>query len=383
MYSRNYYESHVKAVSGLKQIGLIVNPVAGLGGRVGLKGSDGAETQLRARTLGAESPSPSRTVEALRALKGLAFTLYTYPGDMGENEARDAGLKAVTVGELVGESGPQDTVDAARLLRDRGVELILFSGGDGTARDILRAIDADVPVLGIPSGVKIHSAVFAVSPKAAGFLAAGYIRGEDTEFRDAEVMDVDEEAFRRNVLSARLYGYMRTLFKRDLTQRSKEVGPSNDELDAEAVAAEIVSEMDTDTVYIIGPGTTTKKIMDQLGLEKTLLGVDLVKGGKLLALDVNEDKIIEIIDDGRAKVIVSVIGGQGFILGRGNQQISPKVIRKVGKDNIIVAATPGKLAALRGSPLKVDTGDPELDKELQGFKRVVTGFGRNTICRVT
>ena len=369
----------------MKTVGLIVNPVAGMGGAVGLKGSDGDEVLRRARELGAE---PQALLRAARALKALndgspGFKLYTYPGEMGEDEAVRAGLKPNVVGEITrGRTTARDTKNAASALANLGVDLLLFAGGDGTARDIYEAIDSRVTLLGIPSGVKVHSGVYAATPEAAGRLAASYLRGEVAETRDAEVMDIDEDAFRENRLSARLYGYMRIPYAPQYLQGSKEGGASQEPLDLEAIAADIVEEMDSGALYIVGPGSSTAPVLKQLGLEKTLLGVDVVRGGELVAKDANEKQILELLEGSEAKIIVTVIGGQGFIFGRGNQQISPSVIRAVGKKNIIVVATPQKLASLRGRPLLVDTGDPELDEELRGFMRVVTGYGRRTIIKV-
>jgi predicted polyphosphate/ATP-dependent NAD kinase len=371
-------------LSVLKKLGLIVNPVAGLGGRVGLKGSDGAETLRRARELGAQPQSPARAVQALQAIKtgSPSFKLYTYPGDMGEDEAREAGLHPNVIGKITADATTaEDTKKAATALADLGVDLLLFAGGDGTARDVYEAIDSRVPVLGIPTGVKIHSAVYAVTPAAAGRLAASYLNGEASETRDAEVMDIDEDAFRENRLSARLHGYMKIPYAQEYLQGSKEGGVRQEPLDLEAIAADITDEMEPGVLYIVGPGSSTRPVVEQFGAEKTLLGVDLVMDGELVARDVNEDQILAHLDGRDAKIIVTVIGGQGFIFGRGNQQISPEVIRKVGRDNVIVLATPQKLATLRGRPLRIDTGDPALDEELRGYYKVVTGYRRRTLIK--
>lgn len=368
----------------MKKLGLIVNPIAGMGGRVGLKGSDGEEILRKARELGAEPRSPARTVQALKAVKRgtPSFELYTYPGEMGEYEAREAGLEPNVIGEITtGATTAEDTKRAAAALADLGVDLLLFAGGDGTARDVYEAIDSRVPVLGVPTGVKIHSAVYAVTPAAAGRLVASYLNGEASETRDAEVMDIDEDAFRENRLSARLYGYMKTPYAQEYLQGGKEGGISQEPLDLEAIAADITDEMEPGVLYIVGPGSSTAPVVEQFGAEKTLLGVDLLMDGELMARDVNEAEILAHLDGREAKIIVTVIGGQGFIFGRGNQQISPEVIRRVGGDNVIVLATPQKLATLRGRALRVDTGDPSLDEELRGYYKVVTGYRRRTLIK--
>jgi predicted polyphosphate/ATP-dependent NAD kinase len=231
-----------------------------------------------------------------------------------------------------------------------GVDLILFSVGDGTAKDIYEAINGEIPVLGIPAGVKINSGVYAINPVSAGELACRYLCEGAVTVKESEVMDINEEAFRDNRISSKLYGYLKVPYEKTLIQGSKEGSSYREEFILEAIAQEIVDDMEDNTVYIIGPGSTTKTIVEKLGLEKTLLGVDVVQVGELLALDANESRILELIEGSKVKIIVTVIGGQGFIFGRGNQQISPEVIRRAGKKNILVVATPEKLASLKGGP---------------------------------
>ena len=367
----------------LKRIGLIVNPFAGLGGRVGLKGSDGVETRRRALEMGAVPQSPARTVEALRELEGLdGFLLVTYPGEMGEDEAVEVGIDHEVIGVTSGETGAEDTKRAASEMMEMGVDIIVFSGGDGTARDVYSVIGESVPVLGVPTGVKIHSGVYAIDPKSAGLLLRRFIEGDVHEIRLAEVMDIDEEAFRADVVQARLFGYMNTLFHEELIQGSKEGSGTTDETSTLGVANEVYDEMDSEVLYILGPGTTIKPIADRMGVDKTLLGVDVVKDGKLLYKDANEQQLLNIIGDKKARLYVTVIGGQGFVFGRGNQQLSPSVIRAIGKENIVIVATPNKLATLRGKPLRVDTGDHALDEELKGYHKLHTGYGRRTIYKI-
>ena len=367
----------------LKRIGLIVNPYAGLGGRVGLKGSDGVETRRRALEMGAVPRSAARTVEALLKLEGLdGFLIVTYPGEMGEDEAVEAGIEPEVIGVTSGETSAEDTKRAASEMLAMGVDIIVFSGGDGTARDIYSVIGDRVPVLGIPTGVKIHSGVYAIDPRSAGVLLRRFIEGDAHETRLAEVMDIDEEAFRADVVQARLFGYMNTLFHEDLIQGSKEGSGSTDETSTLGVANEVYDEMDPEVLYILGPGTTIKPIADRMDVEKTLLGIDVVEDGKLLIKDANERQLIDIINGRKARLYVAVIGGQGFVFGRGNQQLSPEVIRAIGRENIMIVATPNKLATLRGKPLRVDTGDHGLDEELKGYYKLHTGYGRRTIYRV-
>jgi len=369
----------------MKRLGFIVNPVAGIGGRVGLKGSDGEAIVKRAVELGAVKLSPGRAVEALRRIARIRelVEVITHPGEMGEDEAREAGFQPTVIGSIAhGSTTREDTIAAARTMAEMGVDLIIFAGGDGTARDLVEAVDGDVPVLGIPAGVKIHSGVFAINPVDAGELAALYLEGGPVKLRELEVMDIDEEAFRDDRLSARLYGYLKVPYVEAMVQNTKSGSATTDEFSLEGIAAEIVEEMEDDVIYVLGPGTTVRPIAEKLGLSKTLLGVDVVLNGELIAADANEEKLLELVEGKEARVIVTVIGGQGFVFGRGNQQISPQVIRSVGSQNITIIATPGKLAALQGRPLLVDTGDPEVDEMLCGYAKVVTEYGRRVVYRV-
>lgn len=369
----------------MKKLGFIVNPVAGMGGRVGLKGTDGKETLKKALELGANPTSAGRAVEALSrlvALKG-EIEIITYPHEMGENEAREAGLEPTVIGDITQDNTTaQDTRKAAMEMNELGVDLILFAGGDGTARDIFEAVDGKVPTIGIPTGVKIQSGVFAINPRRAGDLAARFLKEEVTGLRELEVMDIDEEAYRNDRLSARLYGYLRVPYQESLVQGSKEGSKNSESITLEAIASEVVEGMQNGVLYIIGPGTTTRPIAELLGLKKTLLGVDVILNGRMIAKDANEEKLLELLEGRDARIVVTVIGGQGFIFGRGNQQISPRVIRGIGPSNVIIVATPEKLAALKGKTLLVDTGDPEVDEMLSGYRRVVTGYARSSVYKV-
>jgi predicted polyphosphate/ATP-dependent NAD kinase len=369
-----------------KQIlGLIINPIAGIGGRVGLKGSDGAEIQRRALEMGAVPLAQERTIEALLRLKPLAdgIALVTYPGEMGEDAARACGFDPTVMGAIQpGETTPQDTRDAARAMRDGNAALILFAGGDGTARDMYTAIGHTVPVLGIPAGVKIHSAVFAIHPASAGELAAAYLRGEVVHLREAEVMDMDEDAYRRGIVSPRLAGYLKIPFQRRLVQARKSPSPLGEAAALAAIATDVIDHMDNGTLYIVGPGTTTRPILTQLGLEKTLIGVDVLRDKQIVAADANEATLLSLAEGHPARIVVTPIGGQGYLFGRGNQPISPEVIERVGKDNIIVVSALEKVIALHGRPLLVDTGDREVDRMLCGHIQIITGYNERIVYRV-
>jgi len=383
------------------RLGLIVNPVAGVGGKVGLKGSDGAEIVRRALERGAVREAPQRAALALGRLARLRERLevVTFPGEMGENEARACGFEPLVVAGVTGarwgeaatlpDGSPlttaDDTVAAARALRDMGVGLLLFAGGDGTARDVCRAVGTDLVCLGVPAGVKIHSAVYATTPLGAGELAALYLhdRPAAVRLREAEVMDIDEEAFRGGRVSASLYGYLSVPYERTMVQCAKAGGCAGEEADLAAIAADVVNGMAPGVVYLLGPGTTTRAVAEALGIAKTLLGVDAVRDRRLVGADLGEAEILGLLEPGvGARIVVTVIGGQGHIFGRGNQQLSAAVIRRVGLERVIVIASETKLLSLAGGPLLVDSGDASLDAAFAGYRQVVTSLGRRTMYRV-
>jgi predicted polyphosphate/ATP-dependent NAD kinase len=370
----------------LKKLGLIVNPIAGMGGRVGLKGTDGLDILKKARKLGATPQAQQRTQEALGMLKSLKgkIKIITCAEEMGEESAIQCGFGPEVVG--VGRTSvttASDTHKASLLMRDAGVNLLLFAGGDGTARDIYSAVGGSLVVLGIPSGVKIHSAVFACNPLIAGELAALYLQGRAKKTREVEVMDIDENEYRKGILSAKLYGYLRIPFKKSYVQSLKAGSQPDENYSQEAIAFEVVENMSDEFYYVIGPGTTTRAVMKKLGLENTLLGVDLVYKEKLVGLDVNEAELLEKIKGKKAKLVITPIGGQGYLLGRGNQQISPEIINSVGKENFIVLATTQKINSLHGNPLIVDTGDRKTDKHLSDYYKIITGHRESIVYKVT
>jgi predicted polyphosphate/ATP-dependent NAD kinase len=356
-----------------KTIGFIVNPVAGMGGAVGLKGTDGKAILAQAIALGAKPVATQRAETFLTELspaKG-SLKLLVGAGNMGQSQAEKCGFTCRVIGEGKKETSSEDTQNIAKEILKADVDLLVFCCGDGTTRDILKAVDLKVPVLGVPTGVKMHSAIFAVNPQAAARVAITYLwRG--LPLREAEVMDVDEQAFRQGHLSAELYGYMLSPYEPHLIQGNKMESPMTEsEVENQAaIAIYIIEEMKPDTIYIVGPGTTTRTIGDLLDQKKTLLGVDLFENKKITAKDVNEKQILQAINGKAARIIVTPIGGQGFIFGRGNQQISSKVIRRVGLDNIFVIATKSKLDRLQS--LRVDTGDSELDGQFRehGIKAI-------------
>lgn len=360
------------------RLGLIVNPCAGVGGTVALKGSDGAEIFADALRRGATARAGERATEALLMLAEhvAGVQLYTWGGAMGEASARAAGFDPVVAGHAPDDriTSAADTRAAAETLLESGIELLLFAGGDGTARDILEVVGEQIPVLGIPAGVKMHSGVYAVNPASAGRLLRKLVTDGWIDLVQAEVRDIDEDAFREGVVRTSLYGEMLVPDDQDLLQQVKCAGQAGEEEILQGLAAWVVETMQAGCTYIIGPGSTTATIMQELGLAGTLLGVDVVRDGELLASDAGERELLELVDGSDARILVTAIGGQGHILGRGNQQISPAVIGHVGPGRIAVVATRDKLRSLDGRALRVDTGDADLDQRLSGHIQVLAGY---------
>lgn len=354
------------------KIGLVINPIAGMGGSVGLKGTDGLADDAAAR--GAKPLAAARARQCLQlfspAKEDLLF--YTASGEMGEWVLRENGLSFEVIYKARDKSSSVDTKQACQQFLERQVDLILFCGGDGTARDIAGVVDM-LPMIGIPAGVKMHSGVFAISPQAAAELALGYVRGE-LEARETEIVDVDEELYRAGELQTRLYAIARTPYRPALVQEKKRIYSSRSEEEFKDQIALFAAEFMRDgSAYILGAGTTTSRIAERLGLEKTLLGVDVIKNGKLLIRDASENDLMTMLEKEKAvKIILSPIGAQGFILGRGSQQISAAIIGRIGEENLIIVSTPHKLAEL--PRLLVDTGDMKTDNALAGRRLVVTGY---------
>ncbi len=367
-----------------KKIGFLINPIAGMGGRVGLKGTDG-EAYTEALRKGAKPVAPQRALEFLNSIRIKDFDLIVAPGIMGYNIVEKTSLVENVV-EIVGEisipTSADDTIRIARMMANRNIDLIVFVGGDGTARDIYRAVNTSVPVLGVPSGVKMFSSVFAINPRVAARVLDAFIEGR-TVLAEREVFDIDEEAYRKGKLLIKLYGYLKVPMISDYIQSSKSpsLGLYDEEENKKAIARRIVEEMEPDTLYILGPGTTVKAIADLLGIPKTLLGVDAVLNKRLVGKDLDEKAILELLNRyPRAKIIITPIGGQGFIFGRGNQQISPVIIKRIGKNNIIVIATRNKVRELK--KLRVDTGDVRVDDMLRGYIRVIIDYNEDLVMKV-
>jgi predicted polyphosphate/ATP-dependent NAD kinase len=364
-----------------KLLGLIVNPVAGMGGSVGLKGTDGAMYQ-KALAMGAEPVTPNRTRDLLTHIEHMHdVSLLVAPGEMGERHVEGFGVPFEVIGATGLETSAEDTKGIAREMVDRGIELLIFVGGDGTARDICDAIGSSVPVVAVPAGVKVFSAAFAVSARAAAEMVDAFLEGTDVV--EEEVLDIDEEAFREDRLASRLYGVLLVPEVRQFLQPGKassSVGKTAVQSKQE-IATYVVEGMDPETLYLLGPGTTLKAIADELGVAKTLLGVDAVHAGVLVGKDLNERGILDSLQrHTKSKIVVTPIGGNGFILGRGSKQFTPEVIREVGTNNIMVVGTRDKVSQLEC--LRVDSGDPEIDEMFRGYVRVTVGHGEAMLMEV-
>jgi predicted polyphosphate/ATP-dependent NAD kinase len=374
------------------KIGFLINPIAGMGGRVGLKGTDGLAAEAIRR--GAQPIAAGRALETLRHLRatldrrvgqaGLSWV--TCSGSMGEDALREAGFGEMSiVHSASAPSAVEDTVQATRAFLAADVDLILFCGGDGTARDIAGVARASTPILGIPSGVKMYSGVFGVTPQRTAEIVIGFL-SESLELAEVDILDLDEQCYRQGEWVVRLVCSARTPYEPTLTQAAKAFVIASDDATVKAEIADDLREeiaAQEGTLLLLGPGSTVREIADRLGVQKTLLGVDAVLDGALVGSDLNEREILDLLDrHPPAALILSPIGAQGFVLGRGNLQISPAVIRRIGPENITVAATPAKLG--RTPVLRFDTGDTTLDQELgeRAFISVVTGYHRRRLVPV-
>ena len=361
------------------KLGLVINPIAGIGGSVALKGSDGVGVAEQAMALGATAKSNSRASLALEILLPYKdnMTIYTVSSDMGESTAKALGFTTQVVHQVENEvTTERDTELAVKALIDEGIDLLLFAGGDGTARNVCHIVDDKFPVLGIPAGCKIHSGVYAITPKAAGRVVELMITNQLVSLTDADVMDIDESLFREGIVKAKRFGEMRVPSELRYIQAVKSGGKESDELVLQDIAADVIAKMD-DELFIIGSGSTTAFVMEELALENTLLGVDAICQQTLIASDLTEADLWQLMQPyklGQIKLVITLIGGQGHIFGRGNQQLSPRIIRAIKKENIIIIATKAKLNALQARPLIADTGDSELDMELSGYLPVITGY---------
>lgn len=359
-------------------LGVIINPYAGIGGSVALKGSDGQGIRQQAMSLGGEKLANQKMQRALSKLNNTKpLSILTASGEMGADCCRALGLphRIVYSSDHV-ETQASDTENAVSELVRHNVDLIVFAGGDGTARNVFNVVADTVPVLGVPAGCKIHSGVYAVTPSAAGNVIANMLAGELVSVRTAEVRDIDEEAFRQGKVQAQPYGEMQIPNELSYIQSVKMGGREDEHMVLNDIAdylCEIIED-EPEYLYIMGSGSTIAQVMEKMHLPNTLLGVDVIKNGQIVASDVTARELLEVISGHQSRLFITAIGGQGHVFGRGNQQLSPAVLRSIGRDNIFIAATKQKLQQLAGRPLHCDTGDEQLDQQLAGIIAVITGY---------
>ena len=389
------------------KLGLIINPVAGVGGSVALKGSD--DMVKHALALGAELKANARAQTALTVLLPYQdeIVIYTVNSQMGEHAAKNLGFNVELVYQTRNDNTQaSDTEQAISALLAEQVDIILFAGGDGTARNVAKivALNAEqnsqqysqqsswqkklpqVPVLGIPAGCKIHSGVYAITPTAAGRVVELMVTKQLVTLTEGDVMDIDESLFRQGVVKAKRFGEMQIPSELRYVQAVKSGGKESDELVLHDISEDVIEFMsdNDENLFVIGSGSTTAFLMNELGLDNTLLGVDLVQNEALVASDVTEKELWHNLSLAKqtkqhVNLVITLIGGQGHIFGRGNQQLSPRIIRFIidqvgGKENITIIATKTKLTALNNKPLISDTGDNELDQLLSGFMPISTGY---------
>jgi predicted polyphosphate/ATP-dependent NAD kinase len=368
-------------------IGLVINPFAGIGGAVALKGSDGEQTREKALALGASPKANQRVTTALQQLQHLTneIQFVTAAGAMGADVVASLGFTYEVVYQpQAQQTEATDTQAAIKAIQQHTPDVIVFAGGDGTARDVYTVIHSEQLVLGIPAGVKIHSGVYSISPKAAARVIENMVSGGLSSVRYADVMDIDEHLFRQGTVKAKRFGEMLVPDELQYIQAVKMGGKESDELVLADLAAEIEERLD-DEYLIVGSGSTINAIMEEMGLSNTLLGVDWVNDGDVLAQDLTEAELyqrVTQIPPGQVKLLVTVIGGQGHVIGRGNQQLSPRVLEAVGRENLWIVATKNKLNGLEGRPLRIDSGDEALDHAWSGMISVITGYHDEVVVRI-
>ncbi|WP_320824075.1 ATP-NAD kinase family protein [Reinekea sp.] len=368
------------------KIGFLINPWAGIGGTVALKGSDGEHIRSEALARGAQPRAHIKAQTMVQAflaerLGDSPIAWYSAAGAMGADVLADLKVPNVTVIPIVPplQTEAADSQAALAWMLNQQLDVLVFAGGDGTARDVFAVLGDRVPVIGIPAGVKIHSAVFAVTAHAAGEVLAGLVAGRLTEVRHEEVRDIDEAAFRNHQVRSTYFGDMLIPVAGEFMQQVKVGGIESDELVLSDIADWLEKQLDPERLYLIGSGKTTATLMDHLDIPNSLLGIDAIKAGRLIQGDCTEADLLALLADQDATAIVSIIGGQGHILGRGNPQFSPTVLARLGKENLWVVGSKGKLRSLDGRPLLIDSGEPALDRQWAGLVTVITGYDDRVI----
>ncbi len=376
----------------MHRIGFLINPVAGMGGRVGLKGTDDVFDEAVRR--GATPMANDRAKQTLKTFCRLTrqadqppqISWATCSGEMGAEALASTGFSDINVvHEAPDRTGPADTQIGVKRFLESGAELILFCGGDGTARDICSMAGQQTPILGIPAGVKMYSGVFGTTPDRTAEILLGFLEGRLTTAQ-TDVVDLDEKRYRRGEWVIRLHHAALTPYEPSYTQATKVlIAEASDSAMKDEIADFLQEEVEAnpDRLHLLGPGSTVQALSKRLGIDKTLLGIDALFAGKIVGRDLDERQILALLEEHPdCRLILSPIGAQGFVLGRGNLQISSDVVRKIGGGNIVVVATPAKLG--RTPLLRFDTGDADLDAALSapGFIPVLVGYGRRRLVKV-
>jgi predicted polyphosphate/ATP-dependent NAD kinase len=358
-------------------VGLLINPFAGIGGESALKGSDGDEIRSQALAYSKELRAPQRAMRFLQALNTYAQMIdwYVAKGVMGEVVCESIGVTPKTiVGKHGADTSASDTKAVAQELL-KHVDILLFIGGDGTARDVLYAVNSTIPCLGIPSGVKMQSGVFALSPEAAADIVIGIIDSQLLTVSEQDVRDIDEEALRQGRVRSHYFGSMRVPSAPAYLQHLKQSGVEDETMALEDIAAHLTDEMQEGRLMLVGPGRTLAYWMESIGLSNTLVGFDAVLNGKLIQADLNGRDVIELQKNyPDLLLILSPTGQQGMLIGRGNQQLTPDFLRHLNKEQWRIVASKNKLATFNGKPLIVDSNDYELDKKLCGLYNVISAY---------
>ena len=358
------------------RLGLIVNPYAGIGGAAGLKGSDGEGIRLQALTFDSALKAPKRLAQMLMLLTQEDHYIhwFTAKGVMG-GDYLSAFTQVTTLLTVSEETTALDTQKLAKALLLEKIDLIIFVGGDGTARDIVDVVGLKVPVLGLPSGVKMQSGVFAISPKACAQVILGLLSQAMISVFEADVRDIDEAGLRQNKVLSRYFGSMMVPDEPRYIQRVKQGGIEIASLVLDDIADYLTELMHEGRPMLIGPGKTLDYFMSTITLPNTLVGFDFIISGKLVAADVTSKHIAQLVlDYPEIQLLLSPTGQQGVLIGRGNQQLTPAILEKIEKKNWHIVLTKSKLKALEKRPLLVDSGDELVDIKLSGLYPVITGF---------
>jgi len=385
--------TNLQATKRCIRVGFLLNPVAGAGGPEALKGSDSEKTREAVALGKIAKRSPSRALQFFTALEEKKRCEFIcVQGEMGSFALQSMSGDGIHIETLnlnhTTPTSAEDTIAISRQLLTEDIDILIFVGGDGTARDICSAVGHKVPVLGVPSGVKMHSGVFAITPSSAAKVLDELTRGNIVGLMAREVRDIDEASLQKGVVKSRYFGSMLVPEEIRYIQSVKQGGSEVDELVLADIAAEIkerlCDEDESETLVIFGTGSTTQFMQDELDMPGTLLGVDVYLNNKPVTLDADAATLecLTASHKGRIVLILTAIGGQGHIIGRGNQQLSPQILRRIGRENLWLVLTKTKLKALDTRPLLMDSGDSQLDDSWRGLVPVVTGYRDQVLYRL-